>query len=162
MFCVQSGHAHVVEGMFAVFCLSAMVAVLALPIETKGRSLQVKGCCTWSCDLLQARDLGLQARLCVLTPALLPQAEPEAAPEIAMVPQLQRESPQHSTAYNQAQQVHDWSRMRIVIGVEDSIISLCTSFRHVTPTDCRVLCLWQTSISSLDRCSKWHSHRMAS
>ena len=46
VFCVQSGHAHVVEGMFAVFCLGAMVAVLALPIETKGRSLQVKGCCT--------------------------------------------------------------------------------------------------------------------
>ena len=51
-----------------------------------------------------------------LTAGLLVQAEPEAAPEIAMVPQLQRESPQHSTAYNQAQQVPSWSRMQVAVG----------------------------------------------
>lgn len=38
---VQAGHAHLTEGLFALFCLGAMVAVLALPIETKGRALQV-------------------------------------------------------------------------------------------------------------------------
>ena len=117
--CVQSGHPHWVEGMFAVFCLGAMVAVLALPIETKGRSLQVKGWLHTHGDVICCKP-GPQAYKhgCVLTAALLPQAEPEAAPELAMVPQLQRESPQHSTAYNQAQQVSAWSCMQIVIGVK--------------------------------------------
>ena len=62
----QAGHTNLAEAIFAAFCLGAAVAVMALPIETKGRALQA-------------------------TPS-------EARPAIAMVPQLQRESPQHRCA----------------------------------------------------------------
>lgn len=37
----QAGHPHTAEALFAMFCLGATVATLALPIETKGRALQV-------------------------------------------------------------------------------------------------------------------------
>ncbi len=38
---LQAGHPHTAEALFAMFCLGATVATLALPIETKGRALQV-------------------------------------------------------------------------------------------------------------------------
>lgn len=50
------------EGLFALICLGAMVAVLALPIETKGRSLQVLMPLWMPCEFVQLLNIAWQGR----------------------------------------------------------------------------------------------------